>query len=119
MKTAILSAGLLLSVMASAQDSLRLKRPAFLYCLATYDLPKGYGFAIGTSIPFHATIKKDATDSKIHSEKDEFISAELGEIHYPFAYTTIMLNAGFGIRYIKSSKHFTELSFNQGINRIV
>jgi len=120
MKTVLLSTLLLLSVMASAQDSLHINRPAFLYCLATYELPTSYGFTIGTSIPFHSIIKEKVhKDFKIHSEKDEFISAELGGYRYPFAYSGIIVNAGIGIRYIKSTKHFTELSFNQGILRTV
>src|ERR1051326_8333975 len=106
--------------MASAQDSLHRSRPVFLYCLATYDFPKSYGFTIGTSIPFHSISKKEGhKDFKIDSEKDEFISAELGGYRHPFEYSGIIVNAGIGIRYIKSTKHFTELSFNQGILRTV
>lgn len=119
MKTALLSTWLLLAVMASAQDSLNIKRPAYLYGLSTYDFPKSYGFTIGTSIPFHSIIKEKAHKyfKTQNSEKDEFISAELGGYRHPFAYTAIIVNAGIGIRYIKSTKHFTELSFNQGILR--
>jgi hypothetical protein len=105
--------------MASAQDSLNLNRPIFLYGLTTYDFPKSYGFTIGTSIPFHSIIKEKANkDGRTqNSEKDEFISAESGGYRQPFAYTSIIVNAGIGIRYIKSTKHFTELSFSQGILR--
>jgi hypothetical protein len=119
MKTVVLSAWLLLPVMASSQDSLNIKRPVLLHCLTTYDFPKSYGFTIGTSIPFHSIIKEKVHKDfkKQNSEKDEFISAELGGYRYPFAYTAIIVNAGIGIRYIKSTKHFTELSFNQGILR--
>ena len=119
MKTVLLSAWLWLPVIASAQDSLKINRPVLLYGLATYDLPKGYGFAIGTSIPFHSIIKEKVNkDFKTRcAEKDEFISAELGGYRHPFAYTAIIINAGIGIRYVKSLKHFTELSFNQGIVR--
>jgi hypothetical protein len=53
------------------------------------------------------------------SPKDEFISAELGGYHYPLAYSSIILNAGIGIRYIRSVKRFTELSFIQGILRTI
>ena len=121
MKTVLLSAWLLLSVTAPAQDSLHVNRSAFLYGLIGYDFPKSVGFTIGTSIPFHSIIKeKEHKDSKTRNfRKDEFISAELGGYHYPFAYTSILLNAGIGIRYIKSVKHFTELSFNQGILRTI
>jgi hypothetical protein len=121
MKTAVLFAWLLQPVMVSAQDSLNIKRPVLLYGLTTYDFPKSYGFTIGTSIPFHSIIKEKANKDlrKQNSEKDEFISAESGANRYPFAYTAIIVNAGIGIRYIKSTKRFTELSFNQGILRTV
>ena len=119
MKTAFLSAWLLLSVVASAQDSLNANRPAFLYGLTTYDFPGSYGFTIGTSVPFHSIIKEKAhKDFKNrYSERDEFISAELGGYRHPFAYTAIIASAGIGIRYSKSRKHFNELCFNQGIFR--
>jgi len=119
MKTVLLSAWLLLPVMTFAQDSLNINRPAFLYGLITYDFPKSYGFIIGTSVPFHSIIKEKADkDSETRvSKKDEFISAELGAYRRPFAYTSIFVNAGIGIRYIKSTKHFTELFFNQGVLR--
>ena len=121
MKTVLLSAWLLLSVTSPAQDSLHVNRSAFLYGLISYDFPEGIGFTIGTSIPFHSIIKeKEHKDSKTRiSRKDEFISVESGGYHYPFAYTSIIINAGIGIRYIKSVKHFTELSFNQGILRTI
>ena len=119
MKTVSLSACLLLSVMASAQDSLHVYQPALLYGLTTYDFPRGYGFTIGASIPFHSIIKekKYKDFNPRNSEKDEFISAESGGYRDPFAYTSILVNAGIGIRYVKSTKYFTELSFNQGIVR--
>jgi len=119
MKTVLLSAWLLLSVMASAQDSLHIYRPAFLYGLTTYNFPWSYGFTIGTSISFHSIIKeKKYKDFKPRSsEKDEFISAESGGYRRRFAYASIVVNAGIGIRYVKSAKYFTELSFNQGIVR--
>jgi hypothetical protein len=121
MKTVILVTLLLLTVMASAQDFLTIKRPTYLYGLITYDFPRSYGFTIGTSIPFHCISKERANkDLKRRSPgKEEFISAELSGTHDLFAYTSIMLNAGIGIRYIKSTKHFTELSFNQGILRTI
>jgi hypothetical protein len=107
--------------MSSAQDSLHINRSAFLYGLITYDFPRSYGFTIGASTPFHSVIKekKDKDSKPRNSEKDEFISAESGVYRYPFTYTSILLNAGIGIRYIKSAKHFTELSFNQGIVRTI
>lgn len=121
MKTALLFASLLLFVMAPAQDSLHINRSAFLYGLMVYDFPKSYGFTIGGSIPFHSAIKeKKDKDSKLRNfEKDEFFSVEAGVYRYPFAYTSILVNAGIGIRYIKSDKYFTELSFNQGIIRTI
>ena len=121
MKTVLLSTWLLLPVMASAQDSLNIKRPAFLYALPTYDFPQSYGFAIGTSVPFHSIIKEKVNkDFKTQtSQKDEFMSAELVGNRYPFAYTALGINAGIGTRYIRSTKHFTELSFNQGVLRTV
>jgi hypothetical protein len=121
MKTVVLSAWLMLPFMASAQDSLNIKRPVLLSGLTTYDFPRSYGFTIGTSIPFHSIIKENAHKDfkKQNFEKDEFISAELGGHRYPFAYTAIVVNAGIGIRYIKSTNHFTELSFNQGILRAI
>ena len=72
MKIALLSAGLLLFVMASAQDSLHINRSAFLYGLIAYDFPRSYGFTIGASIPFHSVIKekKDKDSKPRNSEKD-------------------------------------------------
>jgi len=121
MKIALLSTWLLLSVTLTAQDSLHVNRSAYLYGLISYDFPEGVGFTIGTSIPFHSIIKeKEHKDSKTRiSRKDEFISAELGGYHYPLSYTSIILNAGIGIRYVKSVKRFTELSFIQGILRTI
>lgn len=121
MKTVLLSTCLLLTVMASAQDSLHIDRSSFLYGLTTYDFPGNYGLTIGTSIPFHSIIKeKKYKDLKTRNyEKDEFISAESGGYRRPLAYTSIIINAGIGIRYIKSVKHFTELSFKQGILRTI
>ena len=117
----LLSAWLLLPVMASAQDSLDTNSPVLLYGLAVYDFSRSYGFTIGTSIPFHSIIKeKSQKDSKIrHFEKDEFISAESGGYRRPFAYTAIILNAGIGTRYTRSAKHFSELSFNLGALRTI
>jgi hypothetical protein len=119
MKTALLFAWLLLPAMASTQDSLNEKRPAFLYALATYDFPRSYGFTIGTSIPFHSIIikKVDKEFNTRNFKKDELISADLGGYRYPLAYTAITVNAGLGLRYNKSAKHFNELYFNQGIFR--
>jgi len=121
MKILLLSILLLLTVMVSAQDSLHINRSAFLSGLISYDFPGSYGFTIGTSVPFHCIVNEKANKDlkRRSSERDEFISAELSGSHDPFAYTSIMLNAGIGIRYIKSTKHFTELSFNQGILRTI
>ena len=114
MKTIPLLALFAVPVIAFAQDSHPISRPVFLYGLAGYDIPKGFGFTIGASIPFHSV-----TNLKTGSEKNEFISSELGEYRYPFAYTSILFNVGFGIEYIRSSKHFTELSFSQGLLRTI
>jgi hypothetical protein len=121
MKIVLLSTWLLLSVTAPAQDSLHVNRSAYLYSLVGYDFPESVGFTIGTSIPFHSIIKeKEHKDSKTrNSRKDEFISVESGGYHHPFAYTSTILNAGIGIRYIKSVKRFAELSFIQGILRTI
>jgi len=97
-----------------SQDSLNISRPVLLYGLAAYDIPKGFGFDIGASVPFHSTAKL-----KNGSEKDEFISSELGEYRYPFAYTSMLFNVGLGIEYIRSPKYFTELSFSQGLLRTI
>ncbi|HET9825278.1 MAG TPA: hypothetical protein VFP87_08090 [Chitinophagaceae bacterium] len=47
------------------------------------------------------------------------LSGELGATHRPVAYTSFLLTTGVGIRFIRSGKHFTELSFCQGILRTV
>jgi hypothetical protein len=109
----------LLPAIVIAQDSMNITRPAFLSGLSTYDFPKAYGFTTGISVPFHAGIKEkwQKDFGKANSEKDEFISAELGGYHHPLEYTAIIFNAGIGIRYIRSAMHFTELSFNQGLFR--
>ena len=114
MKTMPLLLLLSFPIIALSQDSLSINRPGFLYALAAYDIPKGFGFTIGASIPF-----RSVTNLKTGSEKSEFISSELGEYRYPFAYTSIFFDAGFGIEYIQSSKHFTALSFNQGLLRTI
>jgi len=114
MKTVPVLFLLMFPIATLAQDSLRIRRPIFLYGLAAYDIPKGFGFTVGASIPFHSV-----TNLKRVSEKNEFISSELGEYRYPFAYTSILFNAGFGIECIRSSKHFTELSFSQGLFRTI
>jgi hypothetical protein len=97
---------------AFAQDSLGLDKPVFLYGLAFYDVPKGFGFTIGASVPFHSV-----ANLKTGTRKTEFISSELGEHRYPFAYTSILFKAGLGVEYVRSSKHFSELSFGQGFLR--
>lgn len=114
MKTVTLLLLSSLPVIASAQDSLDIKKPVLLYGLVAYDVPKGFGSAIGASVPFHSVI-----NLKTGSQKNEFISAELGGYRYPFAYTSIFFSAGLGIEYIRSSKHFTELSINQGLLRSI
>ena len=114
MKTVPVLFLLMFPITTLAQDSLSIRRPIFLYGLAAYDIPKGFGFTVGASIPFHSV-----TNLKTGSEKNEFISSELGEYRYPFAYTSILFNAGFGIEYIRSSKHFTGLSFSQGLLRTI
>jgi len=121
MKTVPLSICLFLSVIASAQDSLHIGKPFLLYSLATYDVPGSYGLSIGASFPFHPVIKKSNNGNHTHESYQpvNFVSAELEEYRRPFAYTAIIFNAGIGTRYTKSPKHFTELSFHQGILRTV
>ena len=107
---------LLLSLprIAFAQDSLDIHKPIFLYGLAAYDIPKSFGFIIGASAPFHSVI-----NLKTGAEKYEFISSELGEYRHPFAYTSILFNVGVGVEYMRSSKHFSELSISQGVMRSI
>lgn len=112
MKTVPLLLVLLVPVIASTQNSLKTNRPALLYGLVSYDIPKGFGLTIGGSAPFHSVVKTG-------SEKDLLVSSELGEYHYPFAYTSVFFNAGLGIRYIRSLRHFSELSINQGLLRTI
>ena len=114
MKSVLPSICLLFSITLAAQDSAHIQRPVFLYGLATYDLPKSYGFSIGTSFPFGSKIKNLTS-----SEKDEFVSAEFGEYRHPYGYTSIIFNAGIGIRYVRSPNHFTDLCFHQGVLRTV
>ena len=114
MKTILLLFLFALPVIAFAQDSLPISRPVFLYGLAGYDIPKSFGFTIGGAVPFHSVFK-----IKTGAKKNEVISSELGEYRYPFAYTSILFNAGFGIEYIRSSKNFTEFSFSQGLLRTI
>jgi hypothetical protein len=105
---------LLVPMIASTQDSLNLTRPVLLYGLVSYDIPKALGFTIGMSAPFHS-----AARVKTGSAKALLLSSELGEFHYPFAYTSILFNAGLGMRYTRSPKHFSELSINQGFLRTI
>ena len=115
MKTIILLTWLLFPVWALTQDSLRIHRPVSLYGLASYDFPRGYGLTAGTSIPLHSV----TTHKNKNSERDEFVLGELGGYRYPYDYTSININAGFGIRYIKSDRYFGELSFSQGLLRTI
>ena len=112
MKTVPLSFLLLIPVIVFTQDSLKTNRPALLYGLVSYDFPKGFGFKIGASAPITPL-------SKLILKRDVLVSSELGEYHYPFAYTSIFFNAGLGIRYIRSFKHFSELSIDQGLLRSI
>ena len=112
MKTIPLLLLLLVPVTASTQDSLNINRPVLLHGLVSYDIPKGFGFTIGASAPFRTVVKTG-------SEKDLLVSSEIGEYRYPFAYTSIFFNAGLGIRYIRSAKHFSELSIDQGLMRTI
>jgi hypothetical protein len=114
MKTIPLLLLFALPVFAIAQDSLPISRPVFLYGLAGYDIPGGFGFTIGGAVPFHSIV-----NIKTGAKKNEVISSELGEYRDPFAFTSVFFNAGFGIEYIRSSKHFTELSFSQGLFRTI
>ena len=117
MKTVLLSFCLFCQLLVGAQDSTS-KRPVFLYAVATYDFARSYGASLGTSIPFHSiTNQKHHENLRTSATKDEFISAELGTDRRPFAYTSMYVHAGVGIRFNRSEKHFTELSFEQGILR--
>jgi hypothetical protein len=114
MKTFLTYLGLLFSLLASAQDSAKINSSSFLYGLPTYDFP-GYGLMVGASVPVQSTIR-----IKSHrSETVKFISAEMGGLRYPFVNTSLVVNAGVGIRYIKSIRHFAELSFQQGVMRTI
>jgi len=115
MKTIILLPWFLVPLLAVAQDSSKIAGPVSLYGLASYDFPKGYGLTVGTSIPFHSvTGHKNKS-----SEKDEFVSAELGGYRYPFDYTSVNMNVGLGIRYVRSARYYSELSLNQGLLRTI
>src|SRR5436190_1485555 len=117
MKTVLVFLCLFCHLLACTQDSTS-KKPLFLYAVATYDFPKSYVVSFGTSIPFHSiTTRKHPENLRISATKDEFICAELGADRRPFAYTSIYVNAGIGIRFSRSEIHFTELSFEQGIVR--
>jgi hypothetical protein len=70
---------------------------------------------IGASVPVQSTIRIKSHNS----ETVKFISAEMGGLRYPFVNTSIIVNAGVGIRYIKSVRHFAELSFLQGVMRTI
>jgi hypothetical protein len=102
----------LLPIVASAQDSSNTNKAIFLHGLISYDFLKGYGVSIGTSASFRSINK-----GKAHLKKDDFVSLELGGYRYPFEYTSMFVNAGIGIRYARSEKHFSELSFSQGLLR--
>ena len=117
MKTARPSLFLFCHLLASAQDSTT-KRPIFLYAVATYDFAQSYGASVGTSIPFHSIYnQKHHENLQGTSTKDLFMSMELGTDLRPFAYISVYVNAGVGVRFTRSEKHFTELSFEQGLMR--
>ena len=115
MKTFFTHLGLLFSLMTSAQDSAKINTSSFLHGLPTYDFPGGYGLVIGGSVPIQSTVHIKSH----HSATVKFVSAEIGGLRYPFVNTSVLINAGIGIRYIRSIKHFTELSFQQGVLRTV
>jgi hypothetical protein len=115
MKTFLVHLGLLLSLITSAQDSAKINNSTFLRALPTYDFPGGFGLVIGASMPIQSTVR-----IKPHnSETVKFISVEMGGLRYPFVNTSLLINAGIGIRYNRSIKHFAKLSFAQGIMRTV
>jgi hypothetical protein len=121
MKTVPLSICLFVSIIATAQDSLRVSTPLLLHSLATYDLPGSYGLSMGISFPFHSVIKKNRNQDFTRENHDRinFVSAEFGEYRRPFAYTAIIFSAGIGARCSRSPNHFTELSFHQGVLRTI
>jgi hypothetical protein len=113
MKTVPLFLCLFCYMLAYTQDSTS-KSPVFLNAVATYDFAKSYGVSIGASIPFHSIINQEHHERL--RRKDEFISLELAADR-PFAYSSMCVNVGAGFRFIRSEKHFTEISFEQGMLR--
>jgi hypothetical protein len=117
MKTVLLFLCLSCYLLACSQDSTS-KKPVFLCAVATYDFAKSYGVSAGASIPFRSIIiKKQDENSQAGRSKVKFISVESGIERRPFAYTSANLNVGAGIRFARGEKHFTELTFEQGILR--
>jgi hypothetical protein len=115
MKTFLTHLGLLFSLLTSAQDSAKINSSSFLHGLPTYDFPGGFGLVIGVSVPMQSTIR-----IRPHNrETVKFISAEMGGLRYPFVNTSVLVNAGVGVRFIRSIKHFAEVSFQQGVLRTV
>jgi len=117
MKTALPFLCLCCHLVAHTQDSTS-KRPVLLFAVAIYDFAKSYGTSAGVSIPFHSIIsQKHHENMRTETRKDQFVSMEAGIDRRPFAYTSAYVNVGMGIRFAKNEKHFTELSFEQGVLR--
>jgi hypothetical protein len=117
MKTAFLFFFLFCHLFACTQDSTS-KRPVFLCAVATYDFAKSYGVSAGVAIPFHSIISQQHLENlRGTHRKDEFFLLELGTDHRPLMYTSMYINLGAGIRFARSERHFTELSFEQGVLR--
>jgi hypothetical protein len=116
MKIVLLSLCLFCHLLACTQDSTS-KRPVFLNAVANYDFAKSYGVSAGVSIPFHSVISQKHHENLRAGRKEGFISVESGIDRRPFAYTSAYFYVGVGVRFAKSEKHFTELSFEQGVLR--
>ena len=117
MKTLLLSVCLFCHLLACTQDSTS-NRPVLIHAVATYDFAKSYGFSAGASIPFHSVIsQKPHENLQAGTSRDELILVESGIDRRPYAYTSAYFKVGAGVRFARSEKHFTELSFEQGVLR--
>ena len=117
MKTALLLLCLFYDQVAYTQDSTS-KRPVLLYAVAIYDFAKSYGVSAGASIPFQSIISHKQHENLLAAtKKDQFISVGAGMYRRPFLYTSAYLDVGAGVRFARSEKHYSEVSFEQGVLR--
>jgi hypothetical protein len=117
MKIALPFLCLFCHMVAHTQDSTS-KRPVLVYAVAIYDFAKSYGASARVSIPFRSIISQGHHENmRAETRKDQFVSVEAGIDRRPFAYTSAYFNVGVGIRFATNEKHFTELSFEQGVLR--